>query len=189
MKLVFLFLLLLPADAGHAIRKIDFQNFRFPLSGGAQATVRAVGGKTPMSDLTDPADTRITAVSVFYADLTADGQEEAIVAVDHNGGGHGRPRDVLVYTMSPSGLVLLAHFPDGDRANGGLIDVCVLRLQLVMVRQSSHSCAACVEGFQTDRFVWKKGKFRLASRHIVPNKPPQSLPAFVTICGHRPYAP
>jgi len=188
MNIFFLLLLLSSSLASRSIRQIDFQNFRFPLSGGSETTVRAVNGKTPKSDLMDPADTRITAVEVFYADLTGDGQDEAIVAVYHNGGGHGAFRDILVYSISSAGLVLLGHFPDGDRANGGLIDVCVLHSQLVLVRQSSNSCATCVEGIQTDRFVWSEKEFRLAARRVIPVKSEQPPPGFVTVCKHRPYA-
>jgi hypothetical protein len=75
-------------------------------------------------------------------------------------------------------------FKDGDRANGGLFDVCARAGELIMVREWTTSCAACTEGYETQRLRWDGGKFVLVS-DVVTRFDGSDHWQVRTVCGDR----
>ncbi|MFN0279115.1 MAG: hypothetical protein ACKVRN_10995 [Pyrinomonadaceae bacterium] len=97
------------------IRTIDFENFTFPETNGEEfgglGPTKLVGGKNTQ--------TGATLGEIEYGDVTNDGMEEALVAIDPYDGGNTSADIVFVYTVIKSKPKLLWSFESGDRAEGG----------------------------------------------------------------------
>ncbi len=97
------------------IRNVDFENFTFPETHGEE-----FGGLGP-TILVDGknSETGADLLEVEYGDVTNDGIEEAIVAVDPYSGGNTSSHLVFIYTPKNTSPRLLWSIETGDRAEGG----------------------------------------------------------------------
>jgi hypothetical protein len=120
----------------------DFKNFTFELPRGWQnpdgtnqftlsnGRVAPVGGATN-DEMSDEEKAQVRAqrrigmsfVTAKFFDLTADGEDEAIVILKVETGGGAIPQIVYVFTWKDGAPELLWPFRTGDRADGGLKDV------------------------------------------------------------------
>jgi hypothetical protein len=172
-----------PGDVTHpdsAIREVDFGNFTFPrlpskkcsmreihlVNGRYDAPESLVPHKTPSVDCWSAELT-----STSYADITGDGQEEAIVQLYAELGGTEGSADIFIYTLSNNRPLLLWKFMTGDRADGGLRRIYSENGQLVIelfgagtvvgkqLESSENFGACCPKHFTRTRYRWDGHRF------------------------------
>lgn len=131
------------AESPHTIREVDFRNFTYPLSGSLLGHDRlrwlppeAKSPRKPIHLVNGEALTKsssfvmdgheytqwegFTLQSVTFADLTGDGQEQAIVVLHYLSGGTQQTDYVYIYSFTGAKPRLLGYFHTGDRADSGL---------------------------------------------------------------------
>jgi hypothetical protein len=113
-----------------SIRQVDFKNFTYPLSGptlghdslkwldlSTVKHIRLVNGKGGSGSQ------GFTLGSVTFADVTGNGQEDALVAIHLDTGGTQQTDYVYIYSFVVGRPNLLAYFHSGDRGGSGLYKV------------------------------------------------------------------
>lgn len=170
------------------IRQVDFKNFTYPLSGTLVGHDRlqwldmpteAHSNRKPIhlvngDDLTKSSSFVIdgheytqwegfTLQSVEFADVTGDGQEEAIVVLHYRTGGTQQTDYVYIYTIAAGKPKLLAYFHTGDRAYSGLCKVSGLDGKLVveLFDPEKRSGDCCSSGIVRTRYKWHNGRFEV----------------------------
>jgi len=186
------------------IRQLDFKNFTYPLSGHLlghsslewldtpahpatnRKTIHLVDGselKKTSSAVVDGKEygqyEGFTFESASYADLTGDGNDEAIIVLMYHTGGTQTTNYVYVYTFEEQRPKLLAYCHTGNRSDSGLYGVSarngLLVLELLDPAKASGEC--CSLGVLISRYKWQDGVFELAvpiERRSLP--PPQEHP-------------
>jgi hypothetical protein len=168
------------------IRQVDFKNFTYPLSGPRLGHDRlqwldmptgAHSNRKPIhlvngDDLTKSSSfvmdgqeytqwEGFTLQSVEFADVTGDGQEDAIVVLHYRTGGTQQTDYVYIYSFAAGKPRLLAYFHSGDRAASGLYKVYgengKLVVELFDPEKRSGDC--CSSGFVRTRYKWRNGRF------------------------------
>jgi hypothetical protein len=117
--------------------------------------------------------------SVKYADLTGDGNEEAIIILMYHSGGTQTTNYVYIYTFEEHGPKLLAYCHTGNRSDSGLYGVYaksgLLVFELLDPARASGEC--CSSGVLISHYKWQQGIFKLAGpiqRRTLP--PPKEYP-------------
>ncbi|MEO8648660.1 MAG: hypothetical protein ABI539_05795 [Acidobacteriota bacterium] len=141
------------------LANFDFKNYEYPLPRGWQnpdgSDLTLINGRVqPVSVDTDLgmdpdeiADRRsrrrigMSYVTTRFVDLTADGQDEAVVILKVETTGAAIPQLVYVYEWRDNQPELIWNFRTGDRADGGLKDIRI---------ENGH---VIVELYGQDRFV------------------------------------
>lgn len=168
------------------IRQFDFKNFTYPLSGPLLAhgrlqwldtptkahsnrkPIHLVNGKALRKSSSFVMDGHeytqwrgFTLQSVKFADLTSDGQEEAIVVLHYRTGGTQQTDYVYIYSFAAGKPKLLAYFHSGDRAASGLYKVYgedrKLVVELLDPEKQTGDC--CSSGLVRTRYKWRNGRF------------------------------
>jgi hypothetical protein len=157
------------ASAQQSLRKIDFKNFTYPLSGSTLGHdrlvwldpassgrhIRLVNGKDR------PSRPGFTLDSVTFADLTGEGKEDGIVVLHFDTGGTQQTDYVYIYAPAAEKPVLLTYFSTGDRSASGLHKVYgengKLVVELLDPAKSEGDC--CSTGFVRTRYKWQNGRF------------------------------
>jgi hypothetical protein len=102
-----------------------------------------------------------TLQSVEFANVTGDGQEEAIIVLHYRTGGTQQTDYVYVYSFAAGRPKLLAYFHSGDRAASGLYKVYgengKLVVELFDPEKRSGDC--CSSAFVRMRYKWHNGRF------------------------------
>jgi hypothetical protein len=174
------------SSAQENIRQVDFNNFTYPLSGHLlghdrlewlNIPERAQAKKQPIqlvkgSNLTKTSSfvmdgkeydqyEGFTLESVKFADLTGNGEEEAIVVLRYHTGGTQTTNYVYVYTLDNHEPKLLAYCHTGDRAYSGLYKVYgndgLLTFELLDPKRASGDC--CSSGIIVSRYRWHNTRF------------------------------
>jgi hypothetical protein len=147
------------------IRSVDFENFTYP-NIGAKGTFTVKAGSEP------GVEEARSVIDVLYGDVTADGNEDAMVVQSQNIHGSAIPYFVYVFTMNGSKPKLLWSFATGDRAQGGLRRVLAENGTLVVELygkdayvgmpdyDASADCAACATHYTRSRYAWENNHFR-----------------------------
>jgi hypothetical protein len=187
------------AIAQQDIHNVDFKNFTFPLSGpllghdrlewlglAGEKTVKKspihlVNGAsmTAESSFTmagkeyvDYAGFKLE--SVRFADLTDDGQEEAIVVLRYYTGGTQTTNYVYIYALDGNKPKLLAYCHTGSRAYSGLYAVYgsngSLVFELLDPQKRLGDC--CSSGVIVSRYKWQSDRFEIAGTTKRRNIPP-----------------
>lgn len=175
-----------------SIRQVDFKNFIYPLSGSLlghdrlqwldmprethsnRKPIHLVKGKDLTKSSSFVMDGHeytqwegFTLQSVEFAEVTGDGQEEAIVVLHYNTGGTQQTDYVYIYAFTAGKPKLLAYFHSGDRAYSGLRKVHgengKLVVELFDPDKSEGDC--CSTGFIRTRYLWRNSRFEVASPH------------------------
>jgi hypothetical protein len=181
-----------PANAQNGIRQVDFKNFTYPLSGpllghdqlqwlgiptGASSkrnSTHLVKGEDLTKSSSIVMDGReytqwegFTLESVTFADVTGDGQEDAIVTLHYRTGGTQQTDYVYIYSVDAGKPKLLAYFHSGDRGRSGLYKVYgengTLVVELLDPKKMSGDC--CSSGFVRTRYKWRNGRFEAFGSH------------------------
>jgi len=103
-----------------------------------------------------------TLQSVNFADLTGDGQEEAIVVLHYRTGGTQQTDYVYIYSFAAGKPKLLSYFHAGDRAYSGLCKVIGDHAELVveLFDPEKRSGDCCSSGIVRTRYRWEQGQFK-----------------------------
>jgi hypothetical protein len=153
------------ATSNSPIRSVDFENFTYP-NIGAKGTFTVKAGAEP------GVEEARSVIDVLYGDVTADGNEDAMVVQSQNIRGSAIPYFVYVFTMNGSKPKLLWSFATGDRAQGGLRRVLAENGNLVVELygkdayvgmpdyDASADCAACATHYTRSRYAWQNNHFR-----------------------------
>jgi hypothetical protein len=148
-----------------AIRSVDFENFTYPHI-HARGTFTLKDGREPNVE-----ESR-SVIDVIYGDVTADGNEDAMVVQSQNIHGSAIPYFVYVFTVNGAKPKLLWSFVAGDRAQGGLRRVFAengnLAVELYGDKayvgmpnyDASADCAACATRYTRAHYAWQKNRFR-----------------------------
>ena len=176
------------AQKSFAIRDVDFRNFTFhwypsdypppPSPGKREITLRNGAMKVDSEKNTDRIWFRLANVS--YADLTADGREEAIVTVVANFDPNGSVACTFIYTENKE-IKLLWSRETGDRANGGLRSIRVVDGSSFVLEQyeikfdkrgnyESGASLCCPKRFVRATYVWKNGAFEEVASETLANE-------------------
>lgn len=114
-----------PADSTFyksPIRKVDFANFTYQTEVIGVKQVALKEGETPEFFETSPARRNLLSLGeVIYADLTGDGEEDAVVTLFWQSGPSGGEHLIYLYTMSgnrPALLWTLLTFASGSDIGG-----------------------------------------------------------------------
>jgi hypothetical protein len=172
------------AESQGNIRQVDFKNFTYPLSGrllghdrlqwlpieahSARKPVHLVNGEDLTKSSSFVMDGReyiqwqgFTLQSVQFANLTGDGQEQAIVVLHYRTGGTQQTDYVYIYSFTAEKPKLLAYFHTGDRGHSGLCRVFgdhgKLVVELFDPEKRSGDC--CSSGIMRTRYRWQHGQF------------------------------
>ena len=184
--------------AQQQIRQVDFKNFTYPLSGHllGHSSFQWLDGSTANSNrkliqLADGKDlTKIssfvldrkeyaqyegfTLESVRYADLTGDGNDEAIVDLLYHSGGTQTTDYVYIYTLDQDRPKLLAYCHTGSRSDSGLYSVYgkkgLLVFELFDPTRTQGDC--CSSGVLISRYKWQSGVFKRVGPAVRRNIPP-----------------
>lgn len=173
------------AGSQKSIRQVDFKNFTFPLRGHLlghnrlqwlstdvhpqRTPIHLVNGEDLRKAGSVVIDGReyvqwegFTLQSVSFADLTGDGQEEAIVVLHYRTGGTQNTNYVYIYSFAAEKPKLLAYFYAGDRAYSGLCKVIGDRGELVveLFDPEKRSGDCCSSGIVRTRYRWEHGQFK-----------------------------
>ena len=167
------------------IRQVDFKDFSYPLGGHLlghsslqwldsstadtnRKPIHLTGGKdiTTSNFVIDGKEYAqyegFTLESVHYADLTGDGNEEAIVDLMYHSGGTQTTNYVYIYTLDQHRPKLLAYCHTGSRSYSGLYDVYgkegLLVFELLDPTRSQGEC--CSSGVLISRYKWQSGIFK-----------------------------
>ena len=117
--------------------------------------------------------------SVKYADLTGDGNEEAIIVLMYHSGGTQTTNYVYIYTLDEHDPKLLAYCYTGNRSDAGLYGVYAKGGSLVfeLLDPARATAECCSSGVLISHYKWQHGVFKLAGpiqRRTLP--PPKEYP-------------
>lgn len=131
-----------------AIGKIDFKNFTFPWTKGLASkdkkTFMLRNGEIPFEQ---KGRMGVSLGKTEYADVTNDGEDEALITLSIQTGGSSTPNIVYIYELENKKTKLLWSFDTGDRAIGGFKNV------------YSENGSLIVELFGDDKFENDEWKF------------------------------
>lgn len=124
----------------------------------------------------------VTLVSTKYADVTQDGEEEAMIELYAELGGNSSYTDVFIYTLLHGRPTLLWKFMTGDRADGGLRQIYSedgeLLIELygvgtVVGRQLESNedvGSCCPKHYTRSRYKWNGKSFKQDGKEeVLPN--------------------
>lgn len=133
------------------IREVDFKNFTYSIESGKD-TFTLKNGETPFGD---GKDILFALENIEFADLTGDGEEEAIIKILSEYGGTSTSF-MYVYTLENQKPKILWSAAAGFDAKGGL------------KRFYSDGGTLVVELFGKNRFIESKNKFEFSDETDVP---------------------
>lgn len=157
-SIIVVFLFVSSIAAQTVIQSVDFKNFTYRpyCAGDRPFPVRVRNGEfsreTPKNDYVDRFYFRIE--DPEYGDLNGDGKDEAAIIGICNTGGTGTFSEGFVYSLRAGKPVLVARFPGGDRAYGGLRSARIEK-GLLVVKQNDpgeNGAACCPEFVVTKRY-------------------------------------
>lgn len=161
------------------IRRVNFNNFRYskkPIYPGSPGTFKLKdgrfkgypgipGAKPPFGD-----PYPVSLVALAYGDVTADGEEEALVVLTQSHPGTAITYYIYVYTIEKKRPKSLWAMATGDRAQGGLRKAFAENGELVIELYGNNSrvngnvfgddiSACCPSSFTRSRYRWIRNRF------------------------------
>jgi len=173
-----LIILSLYVSAQGDITKIDFKNFTYPALcvGEVSENLTVKDGEYLKETQQDGYVDRLslTIMDVAFGDVTGDGKPDAAIISVCNTGGTGNFSEGYVYTLAAGKPKLIARFPGGDRAYGGLRSVNIENGLLIVENNEVGEMggACCPEYLITTKYRVASGKLVKSGlpikREIVP---------------------
>lgn len=160
------------ATAQTDIRQVDFKNFSYPsyialperpgwIDMSHERLVRLTNGRHLVDSGNGVTLEGLTLEEVQFADVTGDGQTDAVVVLRYDTGGTMFFYYIYVYSFAAGKPKLLACYQTGERADSGLYRVYEqngkLVFELFNPEKSSGDC--CSSGFVRTRYIWRNGRF------------------------------
>jgi len=172
---------------GHAdlpesqIRRVDFLNFAYPNRSlgysGIQSAIKLTNSEFELSNPKENLRWLVSASpdNITYADLTNDGEEEAIVALFSHSGASGGEHFIYIYTMAGKHPRLLWFFETYGSGTdiGGIKEMYPQNGDLILEiygknkvnRKGStvaedYECDGCYKEFTRARFHWNGKSFK-----------------------------
>jgi hypothetical protein len=152
------------ASAQNDITKIDFKNFTYPALcvGEVSENLTVKDGEYLKETQQDGYVDRLslTIMDVAFGDVTGDGKPDAAIISSCNTGGTGNFSEGYVYSMVAGKPKLIARFPGGDRAYGGLRAVHIENGLLVVENNEAGELggSCCPEFVVTTKYRVVAGK-------------------------------
>jgi hypothetical protein len=135
------------------VRDVDWQNFTYS-SIAAGVRVRTRNGRWESArPLVDRGSCRLDVGHVTYGDLNRDGTEEAVVEIDERNGGTVGFSYAIVYTAGVRFPRRIANIPVGDRADGGIRTLRIVR-QRIEVERFGHDTGGSTEPQWVEDEIW-----------------------------------
>lgn len=165
-----------------SIRAVDFRNFTYPWYPSpyrppyGSREVRLRSGELLVDEVGNDNDLWFGLANISYADLTRDGEEEAIITVVGNTNPNGSRGCTFIYTMGRAAPRLLWSFESGDRAYGGLRRIGAEDGDLVVEHydpgpeEEFLGAMCCPTRFIRSRHRWDGRRFREISSETLPNE-------------------
>jgi hypothetical protein len=192
------------AAAQTNIRQVDFKNFSYPwspysgwphqlewLEASEHGRIQLTDGRWRDNEVENPKDIAgiepfagLTYEEVQFADVTGNGQTDAIVVLRYDTGGTQYSHCVYIYSFVAGKPKLLAGFHSGDRASSGLYRVYGKggRLVVELFDPVKGSGDCCSTGFIRTRYGWHNGAFEaVGAPEFGTPKAPSRLP--ITVFG------
>lgn len=182
-----------PSAAQADIRQVDFKNFSYPWSDASlgepgwfdishERLVRLTNGRRMRDSGNGMTLEGLTLEEVQYADVTGDGQTDAVVVLRYDTGGTMFFYYVYIYSLAAVQPKLLACFQSGERADSGLYRVYgqegKLVVELFDPKKQVGEC--CSTGFIRTRYAWRNGRFlAVGAREFGTPKTTSRLPVSV----------
>lgn len=182
-----------PSSSPNApIRSIDFANFIYPakpiFSDGTKS-ITLQGGRFEGANGHAPVILGYAA----YGDVTGDGVEEALVALELSVRGTAIPNIVYIYTLQSDKPKLLWAFQTGDRGAGGLRQVYAENGELVIELYGEDKLigkdlygmevgVCCPKVFTRARYQWQ-GSFRQKGKEEILSNPAGGAPVVMPRYG------
>jgi hypothetical protein len=154
------------------IEGIDFRNFTYTGPADYDVTFTLKDGEKPWNG-----EEGFLLQEVEFFDVTADGEDEAIVVIFIQTGGSACPHFIFVYALDTNRPRALWTFMSGDRAEGGYKQVLSENGDLVLelfgdnrfengewkfdIAEGKFDGLCCPTTFTRFRFAWDKSKFVL----------------------------
>ncbi|MBA2732308.1 MAG: hypothetical protein H0U54_05400 [Acidobacteria bacterium] len=163
------------------IRRIDFLNFAYPNKslgyGTIQSAIELTGGEFEISNLKENFLWLVSASpdNITYADLTNDGEEEAIIEMFSDSGASGGEHFLYVYTMARGQAKFLWFFETHGSGTdiGGIKEIYSRDGDLILeiygknkvsgkgsTVAEDYECDGCYKEFTRARFHWNGKSFK-----------------------------
>ncbi len=172
--------------ATSGIRQIDFGNFTYawypsflkPALGRRELTLVNKSFEVDLDNQQGIAPVKVELAHVLYADLTEDGQEEAVVYLAGSVPTNSFLGNLLVYKLLRGQPKLLWQHETGDRGNGGLRGFKVEGGRLIVEeydpKVNAEESLCCPKKFRRSFFRWKNGRFARDKSEVVLNEYPNA---------------
>lgn len=150
-----------------AIRAIDWQNRTYDLADLGSIAVKAGAADFAFDDNNRIVPSGRGAGTGYYkvepalfADVNADGTEDAIITSVTGTGGTGAFSQIQIYTVRDHKVVELAAIAGGDRGDGGIRKVTLDGAAIIVERNllADGDGACCASQAQRERWTWKNGQ-------------------------------
>jgi hypothetical protein len=172
-----------PVLSESRIRRIDFLNFIYPNRSSTyrsiQGTIKLVNGEFEFYNQKERFQWLVSAgqKNIIYADLTGDGEEEAIIEMFSHSGAAGGEHFIYVYTMAGNQTKLLWFFETYGSGTdvGGIKAMYVQDSDLILELYGknevtekgatvdeiaqNYMCDTCYKEFTRVRFHWNGKRF------------------------------
>jgi hypothetical protein len=162
-----------PRGAASEVRGIDWQNRTYGLDELGPVAVKNGEGALETGD--DGSGGSYSVARPVFADVNADGVEDAVISSVMSTGGTGRFSEVRIYTVRAGKVVELATIPGGDRGDGGIRRVAVDGGAVIVERNvlAEGDGACCASQARRERWLWRSGEMveNESARRVIPANP------------------
>jgi hypothetical protein len=166
------------APAQPTIRSADLKMFDYPLTGTLLGHNRLawlpLNGKRTIHLRKGRDGHGFTFQSVQYADVTGDGNDDAIVVLHYDTGGTQQTDYIYILTESPSGPKVIAYCYTGDRGYEGLYKVMPDhgRLIIELFDPDKQQGDCCSTGIIRSVYKWQGSRFVRTGSPVRQDLPP-----------------
>jgi hypothetical protein len=169
-------------SANSTIRGVNFNNFTYPWypkfltppSGQREISLQNGHFEVGLDRKNGTQAISVDLEHVYYADLTGDGVEEAVVYLAGSVPTNSFFGNLLIYTMKETGPTLLWQHETGDRGNNGLRGFRVENGEFILEEYSEEAnpqqSLCCPKYFLRSYYRWTNNQFTRAKSEVLANE-------------------